>query len=552
MIVPLSENDAQKLDQYSSIVSLDDIVKELIENSIDAHASSVDVYLRLADTLSIRCQDNGEGIAKEDMEKVGLPFHTSKSGDSTTMGFRGSALGSMFSLCSECKIVSKRRDAFSLKCRNGERALERYEEEFPRGTLVSLSNIFAQLPIRRKYTASVPRNSIILAIKMTVFHIMANFPKVRIRAFDLSDNRKLFDCTDALSLLNIRLIDRKKFQQCTEHLSVEGFIGTAQHRGIRFIYINSRRFLNKRVYRRLDQRFGRKASCSYVFYISCDISAIELAQDPSKVAYHTEYDQEIESVCGRLIDEYVHRGSSKRVLFLPKRRKVMPSISPFFPSAVTAKFKASSFSDCFIISQLDNKYILAKVGGSYKQRKTSSLVILDQHACDERIKVEALQREFVETCQQNALSAGEIICIAVSREDGILLRDFQGEFVQWGILYQVDSQLKVFALPSILSQRRDMIKDCLLTHCFEMKENMHSIKAPLFRVGNIPCGIMDLIISKACRTAVKFGDALSIGECAHILRELSKCKQPFNCAHGRPLMVPLADLGGAKEDIDYE
>lgn len=60
-----------------------------------------------------------------------------------------------------------------------------------------------------------------------------------------------------------------------------------------------------------------------------------------------------------------------------------------------------------------------------------------------------------------------------------------------------------------------------------------------------PPAFTRIINSKACRGAVMFGDVLSIDECASLLRKLSKCDFPFQCAHGRPSMIPLIQLGGS-------
>lgn len=64
----------------------------------------------------------------------------------------------------------------------------------------------------------------------------------------------------------------------------------------------------------------------------------------------------------------------------------------------------------------------------------------------------------------------------------------------------------------------------------------------LLKFNDIPPCIQDLINYKSCRSAIMFGDKLSKLECEEILNQLSKCKNPFMCAHGRPSLAPLVDL----------
>ena len=67
----------------------------------------------------------------------------------------------------------------------------------------------------------------------------------------------------------------------------------------------------------------------------------------------------------------------------------------------------------------------------------------------------------------------------------------------------------------------------------------------------IPKCIDSILNSKACRSAVKFGDALNEKQMKHLLRNLSRCKLPFQCAHGRPTMFPIANLNGFAPEKDF-
>jgi DNA mismatch repair protein MLH3 len=64
----------------------------------------------------------------------------------------------------------------------------------------------------------------------------------------------------------------------------------------------------------------------------------------------------------------------------------------------------------------------------------------------------------------------------------------------------------------------------------------------LRQIGGLPQGILDMINSRACRSAIMFNDALSLEECEELVQKVASCAFPFQCAHGRPSMVPLIDL----------
>jgi DNA mismatch repair protein MLH3 len=66
------------------------------------------------------------------------------------------------------------------------------------------------------------------------------------------------------------------------------------------------------------------------------------------------------------------------------------------------------------------------------------------------------------------------------------------------------------------------------------------------RISSCPEGLIDLINSRACRSAIMFNDELSLQECRELVRKLCECIFPFMCAHGRPSMVPLIDIGAVK------
>jgi DNA mismatch repair protein MLH3 len=71
----------------------------------------------------------------------------------------------------------------------------------------------------------------------------------------------------------------------------------------------------------------------------------------------------------------------------------------------------------------------------------------------------------------------------------------------------------------------------------------------LERIGSCPKALLDMVNSRACRSAIMFNDVLSLRECEEMMERLAKCAFPFMCAHGRVSMVPIGTVGGDAETI---
>ena len=133
------------------------VVKELVENSIDAGASEITVTIEDGGKQLIRVADNGSGIHKDDLSKVFLPHATSKIAQVEdldkilTLGFRGEALAAIASV-SDLRIISKVEDAtYGAMIESHAGEIVEYSEQAARqGTTVIVENLFANIPARRK------------------------------------------------------------------------------------------------------------------------------------------------------------------------------------------------------------------------------------------------------------------------------------------------------------------------------------------------------------------------------------------------------------------
>ncbi|KAL7931632.1 hypothetical protein V8C35DRAFT_309083 [Trichoderma chlorosporum] len=235
-----------------------------------------------------------------------------------------------------------------------------------------------------------------------------------------------------------------------------------------------------------------------------------------------------------------------------------------------------------VVAQVDKKFILLKlplnVADGREPSSSCALVMLDQHAADERCRLEELMAGYFKQDDSNGLLKAVVeplerplIFELSEREHDLLLR-YQGHLEAWGILYKTQRRaaltkeeqngctVAVSALPpSILERCRAEPRLLVELMRKEMwKLNDDGIMAPRPRSAGrsaeqaqpctanfhgCPRGILELLHSRACRSAIMFNDALSAEECEQLVRRLARCAFPFQCAHGRPSLVPLVDLG---------
>ncbi|KAF2793580.1 DNA mismatch repair protein [Melanomma pulvis-pyrius CBS 109.77] len=266
-----------------------------------------------------------------------------------------------------------------------------------------------------------------------------------------------------------------------------------------------------------------------------------------------------------------------------------------------SKLSKTGLQNTRVIAQLDKKFILVKMVESSPDsgEEAEILVMIDQHAADERIRVEAL---FAELCaplpsehthSQYRSKLGHMSHVAftildkplrffISSQEREHFTTHAARFGVWGILYDLatpatttamsriseSSQaiLSVTTLPPSISERcradTNLLISFLRSTLWKYTEDPHlplrsdlpwpsssdSEESPLWmrRLATCPRGLVDFVNSRACRSAIMFNDELSMQECEEIVAKLSKCAFPFMCAHGRPSMVPLINLGHAK------
>jgi DNA mismatch repair protein MLH3 len=262
------------------------------------------------------------------------------------------------------------------------------------------------------------------------------------------------------------------------------------------------------------------------------------------------------------------------------------------------RLSKQSLSSAEVLAQVDNKFILVRTKActdscSAQDASMPLLVLIDQHAADERIRVEALFRDLcspvVATCSSYRSKLGHSAQVAsvvlekplnftVSRQEWLHFTTHAGKFASWGILFdfadlatypekcrvsnETSYLLCIIALPPSISERcradARLLISFLRSTVWKYASGPSLTSNPslnwrersphwVVRLADCPEGLIDIINSRACRSAVMFNDQLDMSRCSKLVQGLANCVFPFICAHGRPSMVPLGDIGNAPE-----
>ncbi|KAK8129917.1 hypothetical protein PG999_002297 [Apiospora kogelbergensis] len=271
-------------------------------------------------------------------------------------------------------------------------------------------------------------------------------------------------------------------------------------------------------------------------------------------------------------------------------------------ASVEGRVSKGALKEAKVISQVDQKFIFAKVplksepstGLADNEDTYSLLVLIDQHAADERCRVEALMQDYfvseVSEALERPIARTELLDqslhFEITTQERTLFERYAPFGEHWGIIYDISPTtsilstghsrhrpyLKVTRLPSAIVERcrtePRLLIDLLRKEIWHYAEHdngwlaLPALQASqrdegpdqglhwLARFHRCPQGILDMINSRACRSAIMFNDVLSLGDCEDLLERLADCAMPFQCAHGRPSMVPLVDLGRRISQMD--
>jgi DNA mismatch repair protein MutL len=557
------------------------IVKELIENSLDAKASMIDILIEDGGIKTISVSDNGSGILKEDCAICLQRYSTSKVGtradldEIVTYGFRGEALASISSVA-DVKITTQAAEediGTQILSRFGKKP-ECNEISRPSGTTVEVRDLFKNIAARRKHLADAKVES--QRIQEVVMKHAAIRPEIGFRL--IREGRTIIDCppnqraTDRIanlwgSEIAKALVD---VDFSLDNIRITGFIArppvSRGNRSREYFSVVKRPITDEKLSRALESVFsttlmnGQYPICA--LDISIDLTRIDVNVHPTKrevrildinevcsaikkAARYSLGERDVQEEGTTLEDSFKgHLQESSSSTFqstLPNAEpityedqlKAIPLIEQTLLRPLTDEVQESIdvaiLGGVFkIIGQIHNLYILLEFD--------DGLLIVDQHAAHERVLYEQLRRE----ANEGTVAVQELLqpfILSMNQKDAEQILDMADILTEIG--YTVNSfggtDISISTLPEMFG--RIASEKELMALVDRMIDLGRHVARETF--------MDNLVKLTACHSAIRSGQPLNSEEIRDLLVDLSKTKSKYNCCHGRPSMIRIR-----KEDID--
>jgi DNA mismatch repair protein MutL len=544
------------------------IVKELIENSLDAGADYIDVEITDGGIDKIVVSDNGCGILSTDCLICINRYSTSKIASRndidaiSTYGFRGEALASIVAVAN-LKIITRSEEEETgtiLISRIGESPKLTETSRNP-GTTVEVTDLFEKVPARKKHLSDTKVES------QQVFDILMRHAIVRpdigfrlIRdgniVFEVPPNQKsrdrvldLWGSDVAKSLVEIG------YRQAD--IKIDGFIVlpplSRGNRSRELFSVIKRPIQEPKFCQAVEAAYstllmkGRFPICA--INISIDYSQVDANVHPTKREVRIK---DIESVVSAInqavkkalekeplpevsssLEEYIdepHVEKESLTSEIEIHRKPAPSVLiedgrlESFDYGSEAEMDVEVLGGTFrIIGQIENLYILLDI--------EDGLLIVDQHAAHERVLYERLRKEIAEK-KVPIQELLEPIVLRLDPRDGERILELSGflETIGYSISSFGGKEILVSTIPEILGKRASMDELLSLVDRILDLGQKHAKEQ-----------LMDELIKlTACHSAYRAGRSLSINEIRELLTDLAKTESRYNCCHGRPSIIKIS------------
>ncbi|TXI25991.1 MAG: DNA mismatch repair endonuclease MutL [Nitrosomonas sp.] len=559
------------------------VLKEVLENCVDAGATEIDIYLMQGGLKLIRITDNGSGISKEDLPYALTRHATSKIGSQddlqniVSLGFRGEALASIASVSrlSLTSFQAGNHHAWEIQV-EGNQTIALQPAAGSLGTSLEVRDLFFNIPARRKFLKS----------ESTEFaHCEAIFQRIALSnptiTFNLYHNGKLRSHLASADFPErIKQLLGQEFRETalfiTEKaadIQLQGLISrpafSRTTREIQYFFVNGRFVKDKLVNHAIREAYRDVLHLdrhpAYVIYLHINPDNVDVNVHPTKIEVRFRDSRAVhqfifhaihkalanghtESSEANLSDSTHHIGavtrnikkvpltySQNRQVNLPLQSAAQPSVfyqtlfgekSHEIIAAPDLTIQSESHASNFLgyaLGQLLGIYILAQ--------SAQGLIIVDMHAAHERIVYEKLKQAL----DQQALPTQSLLIPHLLQADALDITTVEENALllnQLGFEISVTSPttLAIRTIPSIL-KNADISK--LIS---ELLEDIRSYGSSQLLTGNRN----EILATMACHSAIRANELLTIEEMNVLLREMEKTERSDQCNHGRPTWLALS------------
>nr|WP_157622714.1 DNA mismatch repair endonuclease MutL [Solimonas soli] len=573
------------------------VIKELVENSLDAGARAIEVEVEQGGMVLMRIRDDGRGIARDEMALALTRHATSKiaSFDDlervATLGFRGEALPSILSV-SRLKLVSRNADAEHAWELGGAGHIEGAEPRpsaHPFGTTIEVRDLFFNTPARRKFLKS----------EATEFRqLQQALSRIALSRFDVGfalrhNNRRVFDLAPAAGdggrLARIRAICGDEFVAQSEAIDetrlgmrLHGWIGLPSvarpNADLQYIYVNGRlvrdRLLGFALKRAFADVMHSTHHPAYIVYLELDPAGVDVNVHPQKTEVrfrdanrvHDLLFGAVHQLLRRLRPEperhhqvafsppdetpsgptvlpgYVARGSAPAAMpqWRPAARLDLREAAP--PRYGDAPPAAAAMAETRAAADGDARPLgtpLAQVHGIYiLAQNDQGLVLVDAHAAHERVLYERLKQQLADGgVPAQALLVPEVVSLAEDEADALEAQRDTLHAYGFELDRSGPASVLVRAVPPLLA-RSDI--GALLRELVGDETRRETAA----HFGEALDAQHRVLADVACKAAIKAQRRLTLAEMDALLRDMERTELAGQCNHGRPtwMQITVAEL----------
>jgi DNA mismatch repair protein MutL len=550
------------------------VIKELVENSIDAGARRLTITVEFGGKRVIRVEDDGEGMDPDDARLAIERHATSKIRRAddlehiSTLGFRGEALPSIASV-SHFLLRTRARGAESgTEIRvNGGAVTSVAEAGMPEGTLIEVSDLFYNLPARRKFLKSDAAEA--AQVSRVVTQLALCYPEI---GFTLtSSGRKVLQCPPVATLKD-RLYqlygdrdDLIEVRRDRGGVKVSGYVAALAEqgptRGPQNVFVNRRIIKDRTIAHAIIDAYSvasiKERSPEVHLFIEMPLDSLDVNVHPTKAEVRFRDQSFVHEVIRRTLGDALGRGPAPALVLqspfagaplpttlplpanygttFPSRWSSAPfaptgeapmaptgaaHIAPFAPTgegvlapAIRPMMPLGQFRDTFIIA-VDEE----------------GIAIIDQHVAHERVLFERItERLTTGRLESQRLLEPRLVSLSSGARQTLVARAADLERLGFEIEEFGGDTLRLSAYPAVLRA-----EDCETT-LRTLAEDLEGLD----RGSPVEEAIKRIAATTACHAAVKANYPLTTEKMTHILDELRRTAYSTICPHGRPVMLRL-------------
>ena len=565
----MSENLANKIAAGEVVEKCASVVKELVENSIDAGSDTIKIELKEGGLREIKIIDNGSGMEHDDAVLSFQRHATSKLTREddlffiNTLGFRGEALPSIASVSEVDLITCASKVGTHIHIKGGKLIIDE-PSDARKGTIITISNLFFNTPARLKYLKSeqYELSNTVSFIEKLAF----SYPEIK---FELTNNGKTLVKTSGSNNLHKVIHEIYGLNVSSNMLYVKGATDDYEMEGYicKPEILKSNRnhmitIVNGRIVKNFD--LNRAINDAYYTYkpdIKYPIVVLKFETDPTLIdvnIHPTKQDiklSKIDELCNMIVDTI--KNKLYQELLIPKAIKntdeeISLPTTMIKNEIVDSKIEKEEKLELFqteldfsineekeeykekdlIINEELKKLVLYPVGlalGTYIiAQNEEGVYMIDQHAAQERINYEKYLKALKEE-KTTSIAPLFPINIELNSSDFITIKEHQELLEDMGFV------IEEFGLNTIIIKEHPT----WLKEGYE-EESIHKIFDSIISIGNRFDRVKfneHIAITLACKMSIKANTRISEEAMEEILNELVQTDNPYNCPHGRPTII---------------